>query len=379
MPTSTEAGLPTAASAGNTSAGAGHTSTPGTTADGHVHWLSWARIVAIVAVVTVHVCAHLTLEWGTVGAKLWHFGNLAESAGRFAVPLFVMVSGATLLPPRPGERLRDYYRRRAARIAIPLVGWTAGYLVLDAWLHGRAITSYTFVQGFAWGRPYYHLYFLYVVAGLYLVTPFLRAFVATADRRLLVAGTAVCLGLATADKAQHLLMGGGGFNAFSYFVPFLGYYLLGYVVATARPRRPRRVVLAWSAGAYAAAVLVTAAVTWWLFGLVGPQNGRPLYDYYAPTVLVASVAMAYGLRAVFGDRAPNPARARLVRRLADLTFGVFLLHPIPLELLVRRHQPAFASDYADMAFHVGVVLALVAGCGLVTLVLRRVPVVRRLF
>ena len=321
-----------------------------------------------------------------MSAKQWHFGNLLESASRFSVPLFVMVSGAVLLRPRQRpESLRDFYARRAARIAVPLVVWTCFFLVLDAWSHDRPVTAYTFVQGFLWGRPYYHLYFLYVVAGLYLVTPFLRVFVAAADRRLLVAAAACCLGLASLDKLQHSFMGGSGFNAFSYFVPFLGYYLVGYVVATVPLRWPRRRVLAWSGGTFVVAVLLTHVGTWWLFAETGAQRGRVLYEYYSPPVLLASLAMAFLLRAAFGDRAPAPdtgpppaSRRRPVRALADLTLGVFLLHPIPLELVVRQHQPAFASPWVDMAFHTGVIVALVVVCGVVTYVVHRIPYARRL-
>jgi surface polysaccharide O-acyltransferase-like enzyme len=359
---------------------------------GHVPWLSWARIVAIVGVVAIHVCSHLTLEWGTVTARQWHFGTLVQSAGRFGVPLFLMVSGAVLLRPRR-ERLRDFYRRRASRVAIPLVAWTCGYLVLDAWTQDRPITPYLFVQGFLWGRPYYHLYFLYVVAGLYLVTPFLRTFVAAADRRTLLAATACLLGLSCLDKVQHFYMGGGGFNAFSYFVPFLGYYLAGYVVATTRLAWPRRTVAAGAAAVFVGTTLVVHVGTWWMFGTLGVQRGRILYDYHAPTIMVASLAMAFLLRAVFGDRDHDtqtsegrdwPAGGRpagaapRVRRYADLTFGVFLLHPLPLELLVRRDQPEFASPYVDMAFHLSVIVALVVGCAVATFVLRQVPVLRRL-
>jgi surface polysaccharide O-acyltransferase-like enzyme len=376
----------------------GHTTT------GHVPWLSWARIVAIVGVVAIHVCSHLTLEWGTVTARQWHFGTFLQAASRFSVPLFLMVSGAVLLRPRPGERLRDFYRRRASRVAIPLVVWTCGYLVFDAWTHGRPITPYLFVQGFLWGKPYYHLYFLYVVAGLYLVTPFLRTFVAAADRRMVLAATVCLLGLSSLDKIQHFYMGGGGFNAFSYFVPFLGYYLAGYVVATTRLPWPRRTVALGAAAVFVGTTVTVHVGTWWMFGALGVQHGRILYDYHAPTIVVASIAMAFFLRAVFGDHdlgtATVPARPGTaqpdtarpassaagrpwwvtprVRRYADLTFGVFLLHPLPLELLVRRDQPEFASPYVDIAFHLGVIVALVVGCAVVTFVLRQVPVLRRL-
>lgn len=359
----------------------------GTTHDtGYRPWVAWARLVAITGIVTIHVCGHLVLEWRQVDATLWHFGNLMESATRFGVPVFVLLSGALLLDPARTrtESVSWFYRRRAARIAVPLVVWTVFYLWFDAWTRGVEVTPYTFFQGFLWGRPYYHLYFLYIVAGLYLITPFLRVFVAHASRRLVGCATAVCLGLAIADKAQHTVLGGGGFNAFSYFVPWIGYYLLGYLATTWTPRAPARTVAVWSGVAYVGGVLVTAVGSWLLFGWYGVQNGRVLYDYFAPAVLLTAVAVVLFLRAVTGDVGPavamavRPSGGALVRRFGDLAFGVFLLHPLPLQLFVRSDQPRFDSALVDAAFHVGVIVALLVGCGLVTAGLRRVPVARRL-
>lgn len=344
----------------------------------YVPWVSWAKVVAIIGIVGIHVCGHLVLGWGRVDATVWHFANLVDSAGRFGVPLFVMVSGAMLLRPSP-DAVGAFYWRRASRIAVPLVVWTVFYLWFDAWTLGREVTAHTFVQGFLWGRPYYHLYFLYVVAGLYLVTPFLRVLVAHASRRLVLLASLVCLVLALADKLQHTFMGGGGFNAFSYFVPWIGYYLLGYVVSSVSLSRwPRRRVIGWSLAAFVAGVCVTAIGTWLLFGLLGPQLGRLLYDYFAPGVLVAAVASAVLLRAWLGDSRPRPVAGTPIGwRLADLTLGVFLLHPVLLQLFVRADQPVFGSDVAEIAFHLGVIVALLVLCGLVTAVVRLVPFVRR--
>lgn len=342
-----------------------------TRARSSLDWVSWARIVAAAAVVTIHVTSHLVFAWGDVAGRLWHFGNLLQSASRWCVPVFVMVSGALLLRTRPGDTTIDFFRRRAARIAIPLVAWTTFFLWFDAANRGKPLSAYHFVQGFLWGRPYYHLYFLYVVAGLYLITPFLRVLVAHASRRLLVAAVVVTLGLAAADRLQHWWMGGGGFNAFSYFLPWIGYYLLGYLLATIPVRRAHA---AWAAAAWVLAVGVTHIGTWWMFAELGPQRGRLLYENFAPTTIVAAGAVVLFLRAVMSERAGSV----WPRRCADLTFGVYLLHPIPLELFVRRDQPVFTSAYVDMAFHLGVIVALVVGCAVVTLGLRAVPGLRRL-
>lgn len=379
-------------------------STNGSTNGRHDPWLSWARVVALVAIVSIHVFGHYVLEWGTVSAPEWHVGNLMDASARFGVPLFVIVSGAALLNPARlqvrNETLGSFYRRRAARIGIPLLVWTAFFLCFDRWTTGQPIDVYTFVQGYLWGKPYYHLYFLYVIAGLYLITPFLRPFLANASRRVVWCASLICLALAMLDKAQHLAMGGaGGFNAFSYFVPWIGYYLLGHCLArefaARRPvlRRHRRTIGYGSAACFVGTVSVTAALTWLLFPRLGSGTLSVTYDYFFPLTLLATVAMAVLVWSVSTpgsdesardaattvDGQPEPRRRRPERTLADLTFGIFLLHPIPLEL-AKQHGPElpFSTPWLGIGYHYGLLLGLVLLCGIVTYLLIRTPVLRRL-
>ncbi len=101
-------------------------------------WLNNARISAIFAVVFLHVSASVVVE-STVGSGYWWFGNLYDSAARWCVPVFAMVSGALLLDPHKKEALSTFYMKRLSRILIPILFWSAFFLL------------WTFVKGYIKG------------------------------------------------------------------------------------------------------------------------------------------------------------------------------------------------------------------------------------
>ncbi|MGH8822038.1 MAG: acyltransferase family protein, partial [Rhodoferax sp.] len=56
----------------------------------------------------------------------WWAGNVYDSLTRSSVPLFFMVSGATLLPKQ--EPIRAFFAKRFIRIVPPLLFWSIFYL-----------------------------------------------------------------------------------------------------------------------------------------------------------------------------------------------------------------------------------------------------------
>ena len=61
------------------------------------HWIDYLRVIAIIAVITIHSTTSFYARFGEIGMLDWWLANLLNSASRFAIPLFVMISGALLL------------------------------------------------------------------------------------------------------------------------------------------------------------------------------------------------------------------------------------------------------------------------------------------
>lgn len=64
--------------------------------NGRIYYLDCLRVVAIISVIIIYVSAQ---NWYTtdVSSFAWQFFNLTDSLVRWAVPLFVMISGVVVL------------------------------------------------------------------------------------------------------------------------------------------------------------------------------------------------------------------------------------------------------------------------------------------
>lgn len=295
-------------------------------------WLDAARVSAALAVVMVHVCAGPGLGLTPKAAGPWWVQNVVSSAVRWCVPVFVLISGALLLDPSLNESATAFLRRRVGRILIPLVFWSVAYLILTAIQKG--VSREEVIRKMLEGRPYSHLWYLYMVPGLYLFTPFLRTYIrsSSAQERWLLIG--LCLLLASANSFLLYFRFKVTANALVFFVPYLGYYLCGYQLRSLELRRiPYRLLLLALAGS----ILLTAGGTYPLTVRYGLKKGGYLFDYFSPPVIVMAVAvfLLAAKSAPAWQRAPASLRA-FVERAAPATLGIYLLHPLVLWLLEVR-------------------------------------------
>jgi surface polysaccharide O-acyltransferase-like enzyme len=342
-------------------------------------WFDLARVLAILAVVVVHETSVEVgrREAGDPGTAAWWTANVLDSASRWCVPVFLMVSGALLLDPRRTDRPRDFYRKRLSRVGIPLVVWTAVYLAFRAlYLDDGGLDAGEAVRDVAAGSPFLQLYFLYVLVVLYLLTPFLRLVVRHATHRMQAAFAGVLLLLGALDQVLATFLEVGEASAATRFLPYAGYFTLGWLLRDL-PLTRRQV--RWAFAAFLASVAATVllvAVTSIDAGWSSP--GRYVYGYLSPTVVVMSVAAFVLLRAWNLKHPPGSrwAPGRRTAALSALTFGVYLVHPLffyPLD----RVWPAPSDLLGYSAVTLAHLTLTVAGSLALTWLLLRVPLLRK--
>jgi surface polysaccharide O-acyltransferase-like enzyme len=297
------------------------------------------------------------------------------------VPLFVMLSGALLLRPagpttssRPGRPATTaaFYRRRLVRVGVPALFWLAAYFVFRRWYLGEPLSLGAYLHLVVRGIPYSHLYFLFVILGLYAVTPALRALLARSTTRQAWALALVAVALAWAnDVLAWWTSPGWDLAALTWWLPYVGYFLLGALLRDVRlPRWSGRVAVLVLAVGVAAKV----ALAWELQGRYGVALGQ--YELGKLTLL--TVAMSVAAFVAFrrlGDRRPRLVAARPWRPLAEASFGVYLVHPMVLAVLLRTAVGGGAVRTTSAAV-AAFVLTLVLTYGVV-LAARRAPLVRR--
>ncbi len=335
-----------------------------------------AKIVAIFGIVTIHVAAPASEGFGILTDRAWASAVALETATRWSVPLFVMVSGMLLLTGKTVEESPlVFYRRRAARIAIPLVAWTLFYrLYLEH--TGPQASFLEHVQAIYSGQPYYHLYFLFVIGGLYLIAPFLARVVNDMSQRqlgLLSAGTLV-LGFLWMGVPPWLP--GTGANAFSLFAPYVGFFLAGRWLGRAKLDRE---LAWWCAGAFLVLFVSTAFETYLWVHAEGLENGRYFYGYLSPPVILMSLAIFVVIRYLVEQRERRrPVRhMKTLHFLGEATFGIFLIHPYFFTLFQRNY--AVPSALHTLAWWwPATVIGLVLVSFACTVVIKQIPGLRRI-
>ena len=288
-------------------------------------WLDQSRIIAIFAVVLLHVAADVVTDM-PLGSSYWWVGNVIDACVRWCVPIFVMISGALLLDPAKQESLQSFYTKRVSRVVWPLIFWSAFYMLWDM--------SRNVIQQGDWhdeilrrllsGAPYYHLWFLYMILPLYMFAPFFRKVVLNSTRQELTV-LIVLLFLISACNAVAVAMGLVTSVFFiTSFLSYVAYFFVGYFVRTSIAEYS--VAKLWSV--FIACVIFTAVGCYELGEQSSLQSGFYFYGYLSVTVIPMSVSLMYLLK-----HYQSQGEGALIKQVSGLTLGVYLVHPVLLKLL----------------------------------------------
>lgn len=138
--------------------------------------LDLLRIIAISAVVVIHTTQNMG-KLDVYGFD-WAVLNVYDGLVRWAVPVFVMISGVLFLNPAKEQPLKKLYSKNVLRIVTIILFWGLVYAALN---HPPADLSfeslYAFFRTAVLGH--YHMWFLYMIAGLYILVPPLRCIAAS--------------------------------------------------------------------------------------------------------------------------------------------------------------------------------------------------------
>ena len=146
-------------------------------------WIDWMRVVACFLVIMTHSCEPFYLggEGSLILTKadaLWV--SVLNVIPRACVALFVVASSYLQFPLH--YPTGEFFRRRAARLLVPFLLWTVVYALV--W--GEPVQNFKDVLlnfNYAAG----HLWFVYMLVGVYLIMPLLSPWAEKVGKKELLA------------------------------------------------------------------------------------------------------------------------------------------------------------------------------------------------
>lgn len=285
-------------------------------------YLHVLRIFATCLVVLLHSIAPYLTDAALFGTGSWWLFNILSSAVRMGVPLFFMISGYLMLRSSRTLEIGPFYRRRIPRVLIPFLAWDVIYFIASCLNGNPDVTFRRFLKELLWQGSSYHLWFVYTILGLYLLSPFLKRIVDSCTRRQLWAFLLVILLPVTVTHFLNVFSPVPVYLSAPLIEGYTGYFLFGYLLGTAEltPNFRRLVYLGGLVGA--------------LLNVFGnylsssPEAVNMVFNagYSATHYLTAGAVFVLARSAP----APGEKLQAFLARWSGLTYGIYLCHALLL-------------------------------------------------
>ncbi|MGZ3811684.1 MAG: acyltransferase [Mucilaginibacter sp.] len=297
------------------------------------------RVIACYMVIQIHTGEFYYI--GPIGNVLnTPDANLVgwfNSMCRTCVPLFVMISGFFLFPVND---TRVFFKKRFSRVAVPFILWCILYAFYQYFMGTNDLhTAFVNILKIAvnYGVEIGHLWFVYMLLGLYLFAPILSPWIQTASRKGMEFYL-ILWGIAFSLPYIHLLFPEIWGEAFWNHTPMLYYFsgFLGYVVLANYIKRFHLQPRAWNYPVGLALIIGGYAIT--VFGFLHRLPTEKFVNtleltWSFETINVAMVTAGIFLMAknIRISNITSPV-GKMVLDISAKSYGIYLSHIMVLNV-----------------------------------------------
>ena len=339
---------------------------------GRVVFLDYLRALACLTVIIVHSCEFFYIggEYPLCIKNLadLHWANLIDSLFRPSVPLFVMASSYLLVPLR--DDTRTFFKRRFTRVVVPFIIWLVLYALIPQWGGSWADMDLAAnAKGLLFNFPGIagHLWFVYMLLGVYLLMPIISPWIKTLSKRgeeLFIGGwflTTFIPFLRYLGQAE--LYGEAIWNEFSlfYYVSgYIGYVVIAHYIRTYITDWSWRKVLSVGLPLFIVGYAITSGWFYWyalsevgvnaegmiLGDMADLRDVEASWRFCTPGVAMMSVALFLGFKKITCNKGWFYS---LIADISRLSYGMYLMHIFVLNFVFRTVTGTLPTPLAIVA------------------------------
>lgn len=340
-----------------------------------IQWIDLVKCIAILTVLLIHTIDNTLLRDVDSLVALTSAEQMVvavvSTIGRVGVPMFFMASGSLLLDRRfDKEYTAVFYKNNFLPLLLTTELWIVGYYFFVAWYYQIDVSSMLLVKNFFLLDTVYitHIWYMYVILGIYLFIPFLANALQHTDGRWMMLPLGISMaylsliptiniirqtmGLTMLDHLISLDFSGGIYG----ILLIMGYYYKKGCFS----KIPTVVVFIASICSF----IATVGIQMFSF-----RHGYDYQLWYDCLPLIIFVLSLYELI----SRIPLRGNHKGIQSLAKCSFGIYLIHN-PVLMVMGRDlwEPSLIKKIILMY-----VLVLL-GSWLLVVLIGKIPVVRKI-
>jgi len=334
------------------------------------------KLAATFAVVFIHLSTNVKtyadfvlLDTLSVRFQIY---NTSVSLGCWCVGVFILLSGFSFLNPKKNVDF-IYVSKKVRRLLLVLLFWNAFYQLISMLAIGK-LNIFESARRFAdmlKGESYYHLWFIYLVVILYLLTPLLRMYIFKLKKRQLE--YLLLISFVFLNVIPFAFSGVLPFNNYLKFIYYLPIYVCGYYICAFPPQKKIRRII------YSLGVLCFALTP--VLNTLFYQKIVSLPDLVftypnSPTNMVTAVALAIFFKEYFTEQRMSQRLKKAVSAMIGCSFGIYLCHVIFLEIAKILLLPLLYKYATLIEFPLAVIIFVLSY--LLIFVLKKIPLINKL-
>jgi surface polysaccharide O-acyltransferase-like enzyme len=293
-------------------------------------YLNTLRVFATFAVIMIHVFApiHTYFSNSLTGPEAY-ICVILRNLWQWCVPIFVMITGVLFLNPAKEITLEKMLKKYFLRIILAIIIFGIPYCFMEIIVDARfsfkfsqiGIAALNAIQGKSWD----HMWYLYMIAGLYLCIPLIKIFVVNAPKNVIKYILVVLFMFTSIIPSLESILP----YKFGISIPinsvYVFYILLGYYIHYNKITIKNEILL----------ILMMFYV---LFTILMPLNKNfvswanggsiTLTGYNSPIVIMITFALFCFLH-------QRNTQNKIMEIIAPICFGVYLIHTLFINFIYK--------------------------------------------
>ena len=296
-----------------------------------IYWVDNLRFLATISVIFLHVASPIYFQFGKVSDAYWWTAFLYSGTTRFGVPIFLMLTGALILPKN--YSIGYYLKNRFNRIVLPFLFWSFIYITYN---YSNVFsnenitfsTKLTIVLNQLNNGSQYHLWYIYVLIGLYLFIPIISRWVRNATKNEILYFIIIWFFVMILNQPYVISLGIKPTIDFTYFSGFMGYLVLGYYLSIVEINKKWINIL--PIGLIVLGMAITMYGTYYVTFSEGKSS-----EVFLGVLSPNRVLFAAGLFLFFKNRNKTyPKIQPIINFIIKFSFGIYLSHVFVINILL---------------------------------------------
>ena len=334
------------------------------------------KFLASIAVVFIHVQGNFRPYEMVQNTQLWDLELIIYFLCKWSVPIFIMCSGYFLLNDKKELSYTEFIKKRLSNVLIPFLAVSLLFTIHYQNMSGSVSIKWAmigFIKNILGYPASAHLWFIYPLIGIYLLTPLFKGIMDKIDGKIVVVMIMICFIVNTIVPFTDIIV---QWQA-NYWrdIPIVNnafalYFILGGYLGRIEIKKVHKLMI------YILSIIVVAISFIALFKveILYNRSLEVLLDISSINNLLLSVSLFIAFKDMRINNMTNKFGKAILKNLGEINFGVFLFHPIFIDVL----KPYFNSTGNIITDVFSQLILVYIVTGVFVFVLKRIPLLRKL-